>query len=265
MKSTIRNVPVESLHVHPIVQRIEGIDHRRVDRMAKDFQPSLLQVLTVSEQSDGTLLVTDGAHRLTLCRQADYDRPLRCEVFTGLTIAEEAALFLGRNNAKMPSAISKFHARVLMGDTAAKDITRTLDEAGWKVSVSDEDGNIAAVDALEAVYVNGAGVLAKGAHPDVLDRALRIITTAWEWDSKSSNGWIIRGVGQLVARFGENIDDHKLTEVMAGTRPTVLLGRAKSLRDIQGGTIPAALAKILVAMHNNKRRTNLLPEWVWVR
>jgi hypothetical protein len=52
---------------------------------------------------------------------------------------------------------------------------------------------------------------------------------------------------------------------LADTRPGVLIGRSKALRDLQGGTIAAAMAKTLVGLYNKRRRTNLLPEWVWVR
>jgi len=185
VKSAVKNIPIESLDVHPTVQRVEGIDHKRVQKMADDFQPHLLQVLTVSSRSDGKNLVVDGAHRLTTCKKVGFNSPLRCEVFTGLSIAEEASLFLGRNNAKMPSSISKYHARVLMGDPVAVDIERILTEAGWKVDPADEVGNVAAIDSVELVYKES---------PEILARTFRIITLAWEWDSRSSNGCIVRGV-----------------------------------------------------------------------
>jgi len=56
-----------------------------------------------------------------------------------------------------------------------------------------------------------------------------------------------------------------LVSEMQATRPGIVIGKAKALRDSQGGTLPAAAAKVLVGMHNRKRRTNLLPDWVWIR
>jgi len=41
--------------------------------------------------------------------------------------------------------------------------------------------------------------------------------------------------------------------------------KARMLQDMQGGTTQAAFAKLLVGLYNSKKRTNLLPEWVWVR
>ena len=38
-----------------------------------------------------------------------------------------------------------------------------------------------------------------------------------------------------------------------------------ALQSAQGGTTPAAFAKVLVGIYNTRRRTARLPEWVWTR
>jgi hypothetical protein len=265
MKSTIKKLPLSSLYIHPTAQRIEGVDQSRVAQMAANFRPELLGVLVGSEQSDGRVALVDGAHRFTLSQMVGHTAPVSVEVFTGLDLAGEAALFLGRNAAKMPSALSKFHARVLMDDAVAVDVATIAERHGWKIAFNSDPGHIAAIHALERVYRNAGGVAPEGTYPDLTDRVLEIITAAWERDSKSADGSILLAVAQLVHRFGASIDTKKLVEEMQGTRPAILIGKAKVLRDVQGGTIPAALAKILAGMHNNRRRTNLLPEWVWIR
>lgn len=73
------------------------------------------------------------------------------------------------------------------------------------------------------------------------------------------------GVGLLLARFGREVDQRKLSNEMAKTRPLTVVGRARVIKDSQGGTLPAAMAKVLHGMHNHGRRTNRLPEWVWTR
>lgn len=258
MKSQLRRVSPELLTIASEIgtQRVEGVDQHRVARMAATFQPHLLGTLTASERADGSLVVVDGAHRLTLCRKVNYAKHLNVEVFSGLTVAEEASLFLGRNNAKMPSAISKFVARVAEGETAAAAMDEIIRRHGWRVGVQNEDGYIAAVQAFELVYRMGA---------HVADQTLEIITAAWERDRKSSDSALLSGVGALVAKWGDKLDQDKLVLEMSSTRPVILVGKAKTLRDVQGGTVGAAMAKVLVGLHNNRKRTNLLPEWVWTR
>lgn len=258
MKSQLRRMTADNLTIATArgTQRVEGVDEIRVATMATKFQPHLLGTLTASERHDGSIVVVDGAHRLTLCRKVGYVKPLNVEVFSGLSVAEEASLFVGRNNAKMPSAISKFIARVAEGEPAAVEMNDIIIRHGWTVGVENEDGVVAAVQAFEKVYKLGASVA---------DETLNIITEAWERDRKSSDSFLLSGVGALVHRWGDKLDRPKLVLEMSLTRPAVLIGKAKTLRDVQGGTVGAAMAKVLVGLHNNRKRSNLLPEWVWTR
>jgi len=265
MKSIIRKVAIDEITVDPRIQRIEGIDHRRVAKMVANFEPESLGVITVSQRDDGTLVALDGMHRCEVCRQKNYTRPLNAEVFIGATLEEEARIFLSHNSGKSPSKISMFLVRVHMGDPVADDITGIAALHGWIISHSNFPGHIYAVDALERVYRNGGGTVSDGTHPELTDRVLELVTAAWEHDQTAVNQAMLLAVAQLVGRFGPSVDTAKIVAEMQDTRPGVLIGKAKTLRDLQGGTVPAALAKILAGMHNKKRRTNLLPEWVWIR
>jgi hypothetical protein len=199
MKSTIKKLSLDLLTIPTEVgtQRVEGVDQRRVARMAADFQPYLLGTITASERLDGTIVVLDGAHRVTLCRSVGHKMPLTVELFNGATLAEEAGLFLGRNNAKMPSAISKFHARVLAGDPVANAISAIVTGHGWDISVEPRPGKLAAIDAMERVYRNGGGVVPEGEHPELAERVIELLTTAWEWDRKSVDAALLLAPAEL--------------------------------------------------------------------
>lgn len=264
IKPALKRLSLDSLSIGE-VQRVEGIDQRRVTAMAKDFRPLAVGVITVSERKDGSLMVIDGMHRTAAARLAGYQGLLQAQVFTGLTIADEAELFCYLNTGKMPSALSRFHAQVLMGDPEATDITAILKRHGWTVSPDFRPGNVAAIQAVERVYRNGGGVLTEGAHPQLLERVIETLTIAWEWDSKSVDASMLLAIAQLFGRCGASVDTKKLIAELSGTRPAVLIGHARTLKDAQGGTVPAALAKILVGRLNKGRRTNILPEWVWIR
>lgn len=66
-------------------------------------------------------------------------------------------------------------------------------------------------------------------------------------------------VRHIATTTGVIVDRH--TGEILDERP-VMISRADK---ITGGTVPAALAKRLVALHNSRKRVDLLPEWVWVR
>lgn len=260
-----RKINLDLLTIDPAVQRVEGVDRRRVARINGDFDPLALGMIIVSERARGQYVVLDGMHRCEFARAAHYTKPMDAIVFTGLKVADEARLFRLYNDAKMPSAISKFCARVIEGDPIAVAVTTILEAHGWRLGLDPLPGVVAAADALDRVYRNAGGVLPDGEHNDLTDRVISTISAAWEHDRKGADAAMLLAVAQLYGRFGAGVDDKKLIGEMQATRPGVLIGKAKSMRDLQGGTVPAALAKILAGMHNKKRRTNLLPEWVWIR
>lgn len=265
VQSHHKSVSLEELIVDPRVQRVEGVDTRRVNQMAAGFNVLALGTITVSHRADGTLVLLDGMHRVTTCRQVGYQGLLNAEVFSGLTLKQEAELFLLLNATKTPTVVSKFLARIVVGEEAAIAIDKIVRSHGWKIAPAQGEGNITAISSVERIYNNGGGTKANGSHADLLDRVLDVVTGAWEHDKNGVNGDILLAVAQLIGRFGPSVDTKKLVAEMQGTRPGILVGRARTLKDAQGGSIPAALAKILAGMHNRKRRSNLLPEWVWIR
>lgn len=92
-----------------------------------------------------------------------------------------------------------------------------------------------------------------------------IINKAWGREAAGAHAAIVGGLGQLFARYGQDVDTKKLAAEMAKLRPVDLVTKAKHLKDAQGGTIPAAMAAVLVGIHNKNRRTNKLPDWRWTR
>jgi hypothetical protein len=265
VKSTTKKIAIDRLTIDPAVQRVEGLDNIRVNRMVTEFDDGLLGTLIVSERADGRLVVLDGMHRVETCRRRGFTGLVECKVFTEASLADEYALALGYNDSKLVSAITKFNWRVGAGEKEASEIASVLGDHQWRVTQSSVPGSLTAISATERVYRNGGGTVTEGRHPDLLSRVIEVLTVAWEWDNRSVDAALILGVAQLFGRFGASVDDKKLINEMQATRPGVLIGRAKTLRDAQGGSLPAAVAKILVGMHNSKRRKNLLPEWVWVR
>ena len=117
---------------------------------------------------------------------------------------------------------------------------------------------------IEPITVDPDGQLLDGRNRVRACRVLGIQPTRRVF-GKSTNGHILLAVAQLYGRFEAGVDTKKLVTEMAQTRPDVLIGKARALNAVQGGTVPAAMAKILAGMHNSRRRTNLLPEWVWIR
>lgn len=266
MTTTFEMVNVDDLLIthHHGTQRVEGVTARRVAAMVTDWDPGKVGTITVSKRSDGTLFVPDGAHRVSAAREVGQST-LPAVVHHGLSRSDEAALFTGLNTFAQPSAISRFLARVDEGDEVARRIKEIVEQHGWRIGQNADNGFISAVTAVEQVYRSAAATLPEGEHPEVLDWTLDVITAAWEHDRDSAHAAILKGAAQLIGRFGTDVDSKRLVAEMAQTRPNVVLGKAKVMRDSVGGILPAHVAKVLVGLHNARKRTNKLPEWVWTR
>lgn len=264
--STFGMVKVDDLlitHQHG-TQRVEGIAQRRVDKMAAEWDPSKVGTITVSKRCDGSMFVPDGAHRTAAARAVGQSE-LPAVIHEGLTAAGEAELFVGLNTFNAPSAISNFMGRLHRGDTDAQEIKKVIDAHGWRIGQSADDGYISAITAIESIYKSAAGTQPDDRYPEVLTWVLDVTTAAWEHDRDAAHGAILKGLAQLIGRYGTDVDTKKLVIGLSATRPRIILGKATSVRDAVGGTIPAHVAKVLVGIHNTGRRKNLLPEWVWTR
>lgn len=266
MTSNFEMVSVDNLLItnHHGTQRVEGVREKRVEEIANSWDPSKVGTITVSRRPDGSLFVPDGAHRVSAARIVGQST-LPAIVHNGLSHSEEAALFTGLNTFTQPSPISRFLARAAEGEEVANEIKGIVQAHGWNIAQNGDRGSLSAIAAAERVYRSAVATLPDGRHPEVLDWTLDVITAAWEYDRESAHGAILQGLGQLVGRFGPDIDTKRLVAEMAQTRPNVILGKAKTMRDSVGGTLPAHVAKVLVGLHNARKRANKLPEWVWTR
>ena len=258
-------VSKELISIDTRVQRVEGCDERRVNKIASNFNPRALGSITLSRRDDNTYVCLDGRHRWTAAQQVGYTGKLPAIVHEGLTLDEEAELFLLLNDFKAPSLVSKFLVRVVQGDEVAVKINNILSRHGWRVMNGASHGYLNAIGAVEAAYINGAGSLNAGEHPEVLERVIATITAAWGHETAGAHSTIIKGLAQLYGRFGDAVNIEKLAREMCMTTPARLVGNANTLKDVQGGTAPSAMAKVLVGMHNNTLRKAHLPEWVWTR
>ena len=244
------------------VQRVEGLVEGHVLQMAENFNPAALGTITVSSRGDGTMVILDGRHRVEAARLADYKGLMPAMVYYGLTLEEEAEMFLKLNDFKTPSTIAKFLVRVTQGDPEAVEINRILEDAGWKVMPGGMRGYFAAVASIQRVY-RGLRPLAKGRHPEQVERTIFIITSAWGHSVSGVHQTIVMGIGAILARYGDDLDGARLSMELSKFRPHVLVGDAQTLKKLQGGQVSAAMARVMVGHYNRRLRENRLPDWDW--
>lgn len=233
-------------------------DMKRIKDLAARYDPMQVGTIVVSRRADGTMIVLDGQTRIGAKARAGVDGPVHAQVYTGLTLEQEASMFLSRNDSKPVSAIHKFLVRVTEGDPVAVTINSIVESHGWKVAEGTGKGHIQAVNTLERTYTRAGG----DGHA-VIDFIVGAATSAWGYDPGAVNASVLGGVAEMVLRYGDQVDGEKLVREMQSTAPRALLGRARAMKEakIFNSALPVIVGRILHTMHNQKLRKTALPEW----
>lgn len=254
---TITQIEPSLLTVDQSVQR--PLDSVRVAGIAADFEREALGVIHVSERPDGTHHIIDGQHRISAVHVIGRgDIPVACVLWTGLTRAEEAAMFRRLNNTRQVQILDRFRVRIVEGDPVACELAAMLESHGWTIRKAQAKGSFFAVSALERVY----RAPKEGRDLATCDALVKLATAAWGHDSNALRAEIVSGLGVLLRQY-PRLDVAKVVTELGKHEggPLGLIGKAKQLRDIRGGRISDAMAEILVNLHNKRRITNRLPEW----
>lgn len=253
---------LDNLMVDPQVQR--AVDQAWVTRKLNEgFQRNGLGTVTVSSRTDGTYHIIDGQHRVELCRQFGYGQPLNCLVYRGLSLSEEALMFLVLNNRRTVPPMDRFKVRVIQGDLAAVSINQALKDTEWRLQIAKSKGSFTAIAALEKVYT-GYG-RRPSANIGVVQAVMSVCAAAWDRDPNGARAEIITGLGLVLTRHGNRVNLDKLvTELAASGNPVALCGRARSLKEMTGGRVGDAMAAILITMLNKGKRGDKyrLPSWM---
>lgn len=256
MAGTEQFIEAKLLIVDPHVQRT--LDERRVNEIIGDFNQLGMGVVTVSERLDGSYHVVDGQHRVAALLSMDRGTDnVRCLVYTGLSLAEEAALFRRLNNTRIVNSLDKFRIRVVEGDPAAVSLNTMLESLGWRAAPGVKN-SFTAVAALEKIYKGPSG---DAADLPLVRQVMGIVTKAWGIEPIGTAADILRGLGAVLRHYGELVDENKLVGELSGYQggPRRLVGAARGLRELRGGRMEDSLAEILVTLLNNKRRNKLQP------
>lgn len=258
-------LPAGQIDVDQTVQR--PLNLRWAEKIGRELDPDLIGVIHVSHRSNGRYVVIDGQHRLHAVKHifGNNGTLVECKVYSGLTKAQEAAIFVGINDFKRPTRIEGFLKNVVAKDADALAINAIVQEMSCRIDRAKGDKTITAIGALEDVYYGFADrTTADAANPSansaLLKATLAVIGNAWGGTADSLHGHIISGVGRLLAARQRAMDVsdliHKLSTYPGG--PTALCGAASGRRALTGGKVGAALAEVCLDLYNKGRRVGKL-------
>jgi hypothetical protein len=234
----------EKMRVPPagIVQR--PFSKSQADEIDNVFDAMKIGVLVVNVRDDITWVV-DGQHRLEVLKRHGFNEWI-CEVFTNLTDAEAASLFLGRDRRRAISQFDKFLVGVTAGHKREMAIRQLIDAEGLKVSRAHEERCVAAVHALVSVY-DRFGV-------NVLGQTLRTLRDAFDGDEAAFDGLLIEGMAQVYNRYNGHMTEEEMTSRLSDMRggSRGLMQAAERTRLNTSAPRRNCIAAAIVEMYNKR-------------
>jgi hypothetical protein len=251
---------VNELTVDPRVQR-SNLREQNVRHIVNHFNPDALGVITVSRRKDRSHIILDGQHRTeAVRRRTNNSGTVPCHVFNGLTLAEEALMFLDLNQGDKPSLIDKYRVRVTAGDPAACLIDQMVRSAGYAVTAQAGDGSINAVQALERLHQLS---VIQEADPHLIQLTLAVISDAWGDSRFGLQAAVLTGVGRVIGEHGARVDlsalSTKLRDYKGG--PQNLVASARQLGTLRQVNTAMAVAELIIEEYNKGKTRNALPRW----
>jgi len=258
--TTHEEVRVSDMKVSKDAQRKTNM--RRVEKMAANFDPFAIGTLLLSKRA-GEYWVIDGGHRWAMLNKIGWaDQLLTCTVYHGLTVSEEAALFLKFAERVNLNSFERFRISLVSKDEIACSIQAVLDSLNMKIYLGPGKNTVSAVAALEAVYTNSGrnkqrNTEGTGRYHHVLRDTLKTLREAFGEDSTSFDGSLIRAVGMILHHTQGAADLDRLVKVMARTGgPAQLLGLGANEHRTLRGPLPKATAEAIRKLYNVGIRTD---------
>lgn len=243
-------IVADKLKVDPSFQR--PLNDRKVAKIAAEFDPDAVGVVYVSKRTDGEYVILDGQNRIAAIRRIGWgDQKVPCMVFVGLTLEQEARLFVEFNDLRTrPRPIEIHKANVVAGDVVSVGIERILEKHGLRFATGPGNGAVVAVGAVKQAYERGG--------PESLDFAIDTIVRTWGYNTENFNGEVLRALTLLAARYGQDLDQDRLIKALSKHTVPALVQRAKVLRaEFAGGELISVVAQIILKHYNYRNASHL--------
>ncbi|KZM68458.1 DUF6551 family protein [Nocardia terpenica] len=222
-------------------------------KIANDFNPDAFGRPVVSYRN-GKKYILDAQHRVAAYRMSGRTADIECDVYYGLTEAEEAELFLSLNTKKAPQLVAKFKVGVTAGQSPEVEISETLARHGLTVGNGRARGRISQVAALYRMEKRG-GV----AH---MDDVLGVYREAFGSDAFDSV--VLDGLSLFLTRYGNEIDPFRLIDRLLQERGGIhgLMQGARRMKDSHGIGKADAMAASIVRVYNKGRGGKKVADWL---
>ena len=245
-KPYVTALPGSKMFVDHSYQR--NLDHRRVDKIVAEYDPTLLGVLEVSDRGNGEFAILEGQHRWAaacLATEEGANVHLVCQVHRGLSVEQEARLFYDMDVSRRAlSGWDRWKARRGSGDSAVERIERIVGRFGMRVDPGSHDGFIGSTTTLENVFDLGGEAL--------LSSTLTVLTAAYGDARDAYDGQMIMGCALVLHNYDamREMDVDRLIRQLQTIVPRQIKARAAALGEAYRTQLCRLVAAVMVDRYN---------------
>jgi hypothetical protein len=258
---TVETLPANLLEVDPSVQR--KLNDSRVAKIAADFHEAALGVLIVSarthlpalsDETETRYVVLDGQTRLAALRKFTGTEatafPVVCQIFTGLTRAEEAEIFLTHNDRAAVRKIDLFRLALVAGQPWAVELDEVVRRHGYEArDAITPERRFTAISTAQRIIRLPEGL-------DALDRAFDLIARSWGYRVNAASAEAVDGLGLLFHRHGKDVDVPGFARKLAATdTPQTFKANVMAYRATMGVSRTEAAYRYVIRVYNAGRRS----------
>lgn len=248
------DLKVGELTLDPRVQRTR-LKEAKVRNIYRNFNPAALQIITVSLRKDLSYVVLDGMHRVEAVRRlTDNTGTVPCHVLEGLTLAQEAEIFLALNYSDKPHVIDRYRISVVAEDVTDTAIDELVHAYGYTVSDQTANGHINAVVALRQLHELSLKIEAE---PSLVQATLLVVSKAWGNDRHGTQSSVLLGIGRVIAEYGSALDLDHLAQKLSSYRggPQGLVTTARAMSTLRRTRVAMGIAELIVDEYNKGKHT----------
>ena len=238
---TFEQIPIKNLVSNQQYQRNLSMGH--VKRVAANFDLYQINPVKVSRRK-GVNYVFNGQHTIETVALVSGSRetPVWCMVYDDIEYEEEADIFANQMRFTKPlTPYEVFMANVEAGNDKQLIIKGLVESYHLSICGSRLPNGISAISSLEYIHDK------YGYH--VLERALRLCVGAWEGDSNSLCGNIIRGISRIVVAFGDDLKDEQFVDKFSRYSVKDIIRTGKERRAGSAG-----YAEAMLLVYNQRMR-----------
>lgn len=262
---TREDLKAGDLYVDKRVQR-DQLQEKKVEHMVANFNRDAIGVIHVSRRIDGDYVI-DGWHRMeTVRRVTDNNGTIAAHVYKGLTLAQEARLFLDLNFGNQPTPLEKHKAMVAAEDEQALRIESAVRAYGWMIGRDSVNGTVPAIRKLYQIDQRSETAPDGARDPSLLQMVFLTISRSWTNDKYAAQAVILEALARLWEEYGSKIDLDRLVDRLKNFAggPRRLRREAQQLSVSLGAKVSMAIAMIVVEAYNKGYRdgsASALPAW----